>query len=51
MRNAFSIFARTVSPAAMILATCSPARLNALLGEQQVTELCRNSSPSDANGV
>lgn len=37
--------------AAKMLATCNPARLNALLGEVQVTELRSNSSQSEANGV
>lgn len=34
-----------------MLATCSPARLKALLGEVQVTERRANSSESEAKGV
>ena len=37
--------------ATKVLATCNPARLNALLGEVQVTERRSNSSQSEANGV
>ena len=39
------------SSAAMMLAICNPARLNALLGETQVTEFWRKRSDREAKGV
>ena len=45
------ILALRAASAAKMLATCYPARLNALLGEVQVTERRSNYSQSEANGV
>lgn len=42
---------RIFSSVAKMLATCMPARLNALLGEVQVTEWCMCCSESEAKGV
>ena len=46
-----AIRSRRPASAAKMLATCTPARLNALLGEAQVTERRANSSESEAKGV
>ena len=48
---ALSMRCRHSSFSTMMLAICSPAMLNALLGATQVTECFWNSSDTEANGV